>query len=144
MSKDGESAEVPDNLKGFVSAAFARDQEEAQQYRKLLEDHDIPAIVGQEDLGAGQNETREVSSKRMPRGVPVLVPEVLLDEAGEVIADRDDAGGLQCDQGADLEDDEDEFEFTEGLDEKPELDVDDDEFLEDEGSDQDDDEDEEF
>jgi hypothetical protein len=144
MSKDSESAAVPDNLTGFVPAAFARDQEEAQQYRELLEDHDIPAIVGQEDLGVDQDETLEVSSKRMPRGVPVLVPEVLLAEAGEVIADRDDAGGLQVDQDADLEDEEDEFEFTEGPDEKPNLDVNNDEFLEDEGIDQDDDEDEEF
>lgn len=92
----------------FVPAVFARSLEEAEDYRQLLDDHDIPAIIGDEGPSA------DAEGKPAPRagfshGLPVLVPEALLDEAGEVIAERDetDAFGLVED-----DDEEEDEEFT--------------------------------
>ncbi len=95
----------------FVPAVFARSVEEAEVYRELLNDHDIPAIVGiDEDLKAA-DAPKAPRRRGMTHGVPVLVPEALLDEASEVIADREDA-----DEFADTEDEveeEEEEEFEE-------------------------------
>ena len=108
------------NPNGLVAAVFARDENEAHQYCELLEDHDIPAIVGDEKMGE-TDEMKETAAKgaapAISRGVPVLVPEVLLDEAGEVIADHDDTGDFQFDDDDDDElEDDDDFEFTQSPD----------------------------
>lgn len=96
----------------FVPAVFARNVDEAEEYRELLNDHDIPAMVG--NLDDDENTPR----RGMTRGVPVLVPEVLLDEASEIIAeleeedefDEEDVDGdeIDDDENEDLFDDEDE------------------------------------
>jgi len=91
----------------LVPAVFARSVKEAEVYRELLEDHDIPAVVAGDDdvehLGEGTAE--------LTHGVPIMVPEPLLDEAGEVIADREDLVPFQSDDEEDdaFEDDDDEF-----------------------------------
>jgi len=104
------------NPDGLVAVVFARDENEAEHYCELLEDHDIPAFIGVVTWG-NADETVEAGAKgagpSIWRGVPVLVPEVLLDEAGEVVADHDDTGDFQFDD--ELEDD-DEFEFTQSPD----------------------------
>jgi hypothetical protein len=94
----------------FVPVAFARSLQEAEEYRQLLDDHDIPAIVDTEDHAAkhsGQSAQRQDFS----HGVPVLVPEALLDEAGEVIAERDETDEFGLDKGDSDEPEEDEEEF---------------------------------
>lgn len=115
---DEEALEPSANPDGLVAVVFARDENEAEQYCELLEDHDIPAIIGDEKMGEG-DKTEEAGAKgavpAISRGVPVLVPEVLLDEAGEVVADHDDTGDFQFDDEDELEDD-DEFEFTQSPD----------------------------
>ena len=80
-----------EDFEDFVPAVFARSAEEAEEYREILNDHDIPAIVGDDGLIGDKPGGRQKppAPKGMTRGVPVLVPEVLLDEASEVIADRD-------------------------------------------------------
>ena len=113
---------------GFVPACFARNMDEAEDYCGLLSDHDIPARAGvDEDLLDERDPEHEVASKRgMTHGVPVLVPETLLDEASEVIADRDDFVDFDDDE----EDDDEEEGF--GMDELTE---DSEAFLEDDGDD---------
>ena len=92
----------------FVPAVFARSVEEAEVYRELLNDHDIPAIVGlDEDLKA--DDTSKNRRRGMTHGVPVLVPEALLDEASEVIADREDADEFAEEDEVE-EEEEEEFE----------------------------------
>jgi len=65
-------AEQP--VKEFVTVAFAEDIDLARQYKKLLNDNDIPATV----------RTPEESQEPAP-GVAVMVPEDFLDEAHVLI-----------------------------------------------------------
>jgi hypothetical protein len=140
-------------LGDFVPAVFARSLEEAEEYRQLLDDHDIPAIVADEDQSAGPP-GQPPPRKGFSRGVPVLVPEALLEEAGDVIAEHGegDAFGLEEKEedetedetftldGAepaeeDLEDDDEEEDDKEEDDKKDDLEED----LFDEGEDDDED-----
>jgi len=58
------------SVKEFVTVAFAEDVDLAQQYKKLLNDHNIPAAV------------RTTPEPNSPfAGVAVLVPEDHIDEA---------------------------------------------------------------
>jgi hypothetical protein len=112
---EGQEEEYSD----FVPAVFARSLNEAQKYQELLNDHDIPAIVGLDEELQSEDDTPHVKRRKgMTHGVPVLVPEVLLDEASEVIADREEHDEFETDEDDDLEDDEDEeeeeFELEEG------------------------------
>ncbi len=62
------------SLKEFVTVAFAEDMELAKQYKKLLNDGDIPAAVkSQPDATGG-----------FP-GIAVMVPEDHIDEAHVLI-----------------------------------------------------------
>jgi hypothetical protein len=92
----------------FVPAVYAKSVQEAEEYRELLEDRDIPAMVGSED-DAAQDLSPERSARRagLARGVPVLVPESLLDEASEVIAEREDLDEFDAEED-DTEEDESE------------------------------------
>lgn len=105
----------------FVPAVLARSTEEAEAYRALLDDHDIPAIVATDDeLGEPADAQQRVARKGgMTQGVPVMVPEVLLDEASEIIADREDDEEFRVDEDV-YDDDEDEDEAEQfGLDGEP-------------------------
>jgi len=57
-------------LKEFVTVAFAEDMDLAKQYKKLLSNDEIPAII----------KTQSDSSSSFP-GIAVMVPEEHLDEA---------------------------------------------------------------
>ena len=129
MPRDEEEFEgQEEEYSDFVPAVFARSLNEAQKYQELLNDHDIPAIVGLDEELQSEEDTPHVKRRKgMTHGVPVLVPEVLLDEASEVIADREEHDEFDTDEDDDLEDDEDdeeeeEFELEEGeeLEEKEE------------------------
>jgi hypothetical protein len=91
----------------FVPAVFARSMEEAEDYRQLLDDHDIPAIIGAEEEPSRPSLR---SLRGVTRGLPVLVPEAMLDEASEVIAERDNADEFGLDrEDADEEEEEEEY-----------------------------------
>jgi len=102
---------------GFVPAVFARSAEEAEQYSELLNDHDIPTIVGMDEDPSEDSQCRKAASKSgMTHGVAVLVPDVLLDEASEIIADREDLDEFEAAEEQ-LENDEDEmFDLHEEFD----------------------------
>lgn len=74
----------------FVPVVMARSTDEAEQYCELLSDHDIPALVGSNKVDSPANNGKLASGCGVTRGVPVLVPAELLDEAGQIIADRED------------------------------------------------------
>ena len=97
----------------YVAAFFARNIDEAEEYCELLSDHDIPARAGldEELLAEADPDHRAASRRGMTHGVPVLVPESLLDEASEVIADREDFDVFGDGEEADEEEDEDEEVF---------------------------------
>ncbi|GAH74147.1 unnamed protein product [marine sediment metagenome] len=155
MSQDGEELGLPEHeYKEFVAVVFSRNAEEAERYCELLEDHDIPALVGNEDAGAKAEVGNEPRCGQITRGVPVLVPDALLDEASEVIADRESLEEFEIDHDVDEEDEEEEDEFgfgKEGLgleiegasDKEDLLDDEDEDALEGEDEDEDDDEDDE-
>ena len=110
MPPDNEKSEIPEEEHAeFVPAAFARTRAEAEQYQELLNDHDIPAVIGtgREDTDEKPETTDLPRRREMTHGVPVLVPDVLLDEASEVIADREDVEEFQSGEN-DLEDEDDE------------------------------------
>jgi hypothetical protein len=116
MSKDDEP--IDDELAGFVSVVFARNVAQAERFRELLEDHDIPALVGtSDDIDEDSEEWQAARRQGMTRGVPVMVPDALLDEAGEVIADLDDTTGLEEDEEDEEEEEEEEVEAGEDEDE---------------------------
>jgi hypothetical protein len=95
----------------YMSAFFARNIEEAQEYCELLSDHDIPARAGldEELLAKADPEHRAASRRGMTHGVPVLVPESLLDEASEIIADREGFDEFEDKEETDEEEDEEDF-----------------------------------
>jgi len=131
---DGESRD-------FVPAVFARSIEEAEKYRELLNDHDIPAVMGDEE--EEDDSTRRPRRRGMTRGVPVLVPEALLDEASEIIADREQLEEYEIsDDEFDNEEDEDEtFALSSDLDLDEEEDLEEeDEFFDEEDFEEDADE----
>ena len=109
---------IPDNeQEQYVPAVFARDEKEAEAFRELLADHDIEALVGYEQLKTQPE--REATEVQLGRGLPVLVPEALLDEASAVISDREDQDEFEL--GEELEDeDEDEDKLDFELEEEPE------------------------
>lgn len=122
MAGKNESLELPeDDESGFVPAVFARSLDEAERFRELLDDHDIPAVVATDDeLAESEDvETRTGRLAGMTRGVAVLVPEALLDEASRVIADFEDAEGFQV-AADEFDDDDDDEEDEFGLEEEDE------------------------
>jgi len=146
----------------YVPAVFARSMEEAEELRQLLEDHGIEAVLGDESDSPPPPADPDTTVDAITHGVAVLVPEMYLDEASEVIADREDADEFEPeDEEDDEEEDDDEFaigdeedgdgffqiekeEDEEGFVNEDNEDDEDDEFLddEDEGDDDDDDDDE--
>lgn len=129
---DDETEELfEDRGDELVPALYARSLDEAEEFQQLLEDHGIEAVVGSED------ESSEAAG-RMGRGVPVLVPDALLDEASEIIADHDDTDEFEDDDEILDDDEDDEEEEFEELDEEPDEEVFLDEDDEDEFEDEDD------
>jgi hypothetical protein len=64
----------PATLKEFVTVAFAEDMELAQEYKRLLNEGDIPAAI----------KTQPDTTGSFP-GIAVMVPEDYLDEAHVLI-----------------------------------------------------------
>ena len=137
MAQDQEPFDQPDELAEFVPAVVARSFEEAERYRDLLDDHDIPAILGtDEEVDQMGDEDRRLARRRgITHGIPVLVPETLLDEASEIISDREAFEIFQ--------DEEDEFDEEEE-DEELELPGREEFALDDEDEDEEEDEQEPF
>jgi len=126
----------PGETTDLVTVAQARNMREARTMKSILESAEITAFVGQEDTGAGQPEGG-------PPGIPVLVPESMVGEAEEILAeaamDADDEPDEKELEDPDWEEDEEEDDYLDDLD-----DDEDDEYDYDDDDDEDDDEDEEL
>lgn len=131
MSRE-ENMESEEESGQYVPAVFAHSAEEAEYYRDLLSDHDIPALVGTDG-------DEEAEGRRISRGVPVLVPDAFLDEASEIIADREDLDEFEDDQDDEEDEDEEEVEGEE-FDPQAQLEEEDDEEEEEDELDEDEDE----
>lgn len=120
MSRDEEEFDPADaEFEDYVPAMVARSLAEAERYRDLLSDHDIPSQVGEEELA--EEDRLQGSTRGMSRGVAVLVPEVLLDEASEIIADSENDEDLrELDEDEEFADEEEEDEL-EGFGEEEDL-----------------------
>lgn len=91
MMDDSEYSDIghDEELEDFVLAVAARSMQEAEIYCRLLADRDIPAIIGEKDTSDVSCDEDDIG------GVPVLVPEVLLDEASIIISGRDGVDELE-------------------------------------------------
>jgi hypothetical protein len=106
--KDDDQNWEEDLYKDYMPVAYGRDEDQATQLVDILNDHEIPAEVGEtvEDLSGG---------------IPVLVPADLLDEAKDVIEDYEGLEGLVL--ADDEYEDEDDDEDSEGFEELDEEDL---------------------
>jgi hypothetical protein len=83
------------NVRDFVTVIFAGDVEQARQYRKVLRQNEIPAVI-KKDAAGGMG----------GQGVAVMVPEDFLDEAHVLIESQnayDDFYDLAFEDGDDIE-----------------------------------------
>jgi hypothetical protein len=103
----------PSERDEYVPAVYARSEQEAEALRQLLEDHDIEAVIGYDELD-DRGEPDAVAGV-MSGGVPILVPEIYLDEASEIIADREDVDEYEPE--IEEEQDEEADETLEGFEE---------------------------
>lgn len=119
MARKNEPLEVPeDDEADFVPAVFVRSPEEAERFRQLLDDHDIPAVVAtDEEIAGGEDSENDLEPPAgTSQGTAVLVPAALLDDANQVIADFEDADRFQAaadELDEDEEDDDEEFGLSE-------------------------------
>ncbi len=88
---------------------------EAEQFRELLEDHDIAAVVaaGEAIENVADALLEDVAAESPSGGVAVLVPKALLDEAGEIIADREEFEEFEDDETVDDDDGDDMLDAME-------------------------------
>jgi hypothetical protein len=84
----------------YQPVVYARDDEQAEQLRDLLIDHDVPAMIQEDEYG---------DHLATAKGIPVVVPTAYLNEAGEVIEEYENMDGLVLDdESADQDEDEEE------------------------------------
>lgn len=114
-----------EDLGRFVPAVYARDVDEALELQELLEDHDILVKIGEEDEDDRPRKTKgkTIRKSAAARGVPVLVPEEMLEEAREIIAERNEIDEFDdVDDEVEDEDDDEDAEAGEKDDEDEEID----------------------
>lgn len=70
-------------MEDLVPAVYAHNWKEANFYKTLLEDYDIPVVIGDDDVN-------DLDVPANGDGVPILVPEEALAEAKEFLAQRDE------------------------------------------------------
>ena len=111
----------------MVTAMFAGSLDEAERCCELLKENGIPATLGESDD----------KRRKSGAGIPLLVPEPLLESASEILSARTEdelAGGLDADEEDEEDDDDDEF------DDEDEFEAEDDESWDDDDDDDFDDE----
>ena len=128
----------PEMYNEYVPVVFARSVGKAEEYRELLSEYDIPAMVGtDEELGNEVDAEIQARRRGMTHGLPVLAPETFLDEASEIIADNEDED-LDCydpDEEEEFEEDEDDYLFDDLDEDIREEPLGDDDYLDDDKGD---------
>ena len=97
----------------FVPVVFASSRETAEHFQFALERHGIPALIEDNAIGS------ELCCV-LGRGIPILVPEHMHDQASAIIA-REELrmgviGGINDDDADFLEDEDDDDDFDDDLD----------------------------
>jgi hypothetical protein len=110
---------------GFVPVTYASTLAEAELLKAFLEGEDIPTLVASEHSEVG-------GIPSMSRGIPVLVPDAMLEQASQLVQEHTGAA-------RDARDDEDDDDFDDDPDDDFDDEDDDDDF--DDDFDEDDDED---
>ena len=120
MGSDDKFEKIEDNSENFVPVVFAQSTEEAKRFQELLSDHDIPALVGTEEEDAPADVTAKPVNSSLQgassHSLPVLVPKAMLDEASDIIVNREDSSQFDTDDDLDIEDSDDDSTIVEGLD----------------------------
>jgi hypothetical protein len=112
MLFDENENPIDDSREEYVPVVHARNEHQAELYQQLLADHDIEALIGYDEVEERDDAEVDIDKQRL--GLPVLVREALLDEASEIIAERDDIEDefeAMDEVADDEEDDEDEFDL---------------------------------
>ena len=118
--KNSKKAEKIKDEDGLVPVVVAGSADEAEQFRQVLEDHDIPAVVDTDEgvTGLAEAVSDEVQPDEREQGVAVLVPEGMLEEAGTILAEREEFDVLAEEDVADEDDDDgDDVDLTDGFEE---------------------------
>lgn len=92
------------NLDGYVSVVLTEDTGQAMEYKQLLENNDIPAVI---------NEQENSDSEMSENEIAVMVPEEYIDEAHVVIESQqayDDFYDFAVDEDEDEDFDNDFFD----------------------------------
>ena len=66
----------------LIPVMYGRDLSEANYYKSLLDDHEIPAVVIEEMV---LKKSDEEDSREAESGIPVLVPEEQLADAQDIL-----------------------------------------------------------
>lgn len=106
--EEDELNESPED--GFVPVTFARTRDEAEEIRQILEDHGIEAVLGEEETLAARDDDEETDRDG---GFPVLVPELHLDEAEEIIADLEESDEFEIAEDESEEEEDDDLPLGE-------------------------------
>lgn len=89
-------------LDSYEVVAYARDARQAETFRDLLFDHDIPALLEEDDEGA---------YKFVSDGIAILVPDDTAEEARDILGELELIEELDS-ADPDLDDDEDDADET--------------------------------
>ena len=85
----------------LIAVVYSRDMSEANYYKSLLDDHEIPAVLK-------ENEDREDDDGEKG-GIAVMVPDEHLAEAQDIIEQSTAEDDYFSDDPDDLDDEDDEF-----------------------------------
>ena len=108
---DKPSEPIEGDHADFMPAVFARSMKEAEEYCELLGDHGIPTIIGDEsDLDEDHFQKTPRRASAIHR-LPILVPEVMLDEADEIIALLEEVNNFNSDDEYSLDEEGEELGF---------------------------------
>ena len=102
-SRKGQKAHA--NLEGYVVVSFTEDIAQAQEYKSLLENNDIPVVI--------DDHQEPVSGDYGRNEIAVMVPEEYIDEALVVIESQqayDDFYDFALEEDGDVDFDDDFFD----------------------------------
>ncbi len=102
----------------FVPVLFAAEMDHARRIKQLLEDNNIPAMLDHDLDG-------DAAYTVLPRGIGVLVPDLMHTVASEIVAsdEYDEEVGIDDDEfDSEIDDDDDDLPEDDDLDDDDELD----------------------
>ena len=90
----------------LIPVMYGRDLSEANYYKSLLDDHEIPAVVVEEVV---LKKSDEEDRSEAESGIPVLVPEEQLADAQDILEQDTEQDDDFEEEEADSDDEKDEY-----------------------------------